>query len=67
MARKGPTAAEMHQRRRAAAAEARAERLAADSAGAAEIAAQAARIAELEEALAASERRALRQENRVVN
>lgn len=64
MARRGPTAAEMHQRRRAAAAEARADRLAAGSSGAAEIAAQAARIAGLEGALAASEARALRQRNR---
>lgn len=64
MARRGPTAAEMHQRRRAAAAEARADRLAADSAGAAEIAALEARVSALESENAALAARAIRQENR---
>ena len=64
MARRGPTAAEMHQRRRAAAAEARADRLAADSSGAAEIAALSAENARLRDENAALLARAVRQENR---
>ena len=64
MAHRGATAAEMHLRRRAAEAEARAERLAAGSAGAAEIAALEARVSALGSENAALAARAIRQENR---